>query len=243
MFSPALDAALADIDTVFNGFASPTETGCERCFLPEETAYLRTPYTRVPADLLHRFVYKVPDHFEDHAAVMRRLMPQTARAMADGSLSVGWWGHGLTRVDWRSWPTDQADAIHTFLTAWWRQTLVTPDPPDPVRDIFECCASITGTMTPFLADWTPHPVADAHLVSCVRWWLDLLVCDDSPFSTWDDDHQEATAVELRTWLAGHAPARLRAQGEPRLATEAELLALPYDERWAHPYWTSPASTN
>ncbi|WBO67323.1 hypothetical protein [Streptomyces camelliae] len=48
MPTPALAAALADIETVFNGFASPHETGCGRCHLPEETAYLRTPYVRVP---------------------------------------------------------------------------------------------------------------------------------------------------------------------------------------------------
>jgi hypothetical protein len=244
MHSPALQAALADIDTLFNGFASPTEIGCERCFHPDETAYLRTPYTRVPGALLERFVFKTPGHFEDHAAVMRRLLPQTARAMADGSLDVGRWGHGLTRLDWRSWPAEQADAIHALLTAWWRQTLVTDNPPHPVTDILECCASIAGTVTPFLADWTtPHPVADAHLVSCVRRWTGLLLGDDSPFDRWDDDHEEATAAELRTWFADHAPARLRAQGEPRFATETELLALPYDDRWAHPYWTSPSATN
>ncbi|MFD7132488.1 hypothetical protein [Streptomyces sp. NPDC059894] len=28
-----------------------------------------------------------------------------------------------------------------------------------------------------------------------------------------------------------------------LATRAELLALPYDERWAHPYWCRAAATN
>lgn len=76
MTTPALAGALADVETVFNGFASPAETGCERCFAPAETAYPRTPYTRLPADLLCRSVYKVPDHFADHAAVMRRLPPR-----------------------------------------------------------------------------------------------------------------------------------------------------------------------
>ncbi|WP_246203397.1 hypothetical protein [Streptomyces tailanensis] len=59
MRSPALAAALADIDTVFNGFASPGETGCRLCHAPEETAYLRTPYTRVPPDVLDRYLYEV----------------------------------------------------------------------------------------------------------------------------------------------------------------------------------------
>ncbi|WP_405887593.1 hypothetical protein OG762_08960 [Streptomyces sp. NBC_01136] len=79
MTSTALDAALADIDTVFNGFASPNEVGCGRCHLPEEIAFLRTPYTRVPPDVLRMFVFEVPGHFDDHAALMRRLLPQGAR--------------------------------------------------------------------------------------------------------------------------------------------------------------------
>ncbi|MDF3141916.1 MULTISPECIES: hypothetical protein [unclassified Streptomyces] len=243
MPSPALDAALADIDTVFNGFASPTEIGCERCFDPQETAYLRTPYTRVPADLVRRFVFKVPDHFEDHAAVMRRLLPQTARAMADGSMDVAWWGHGLTRVDWHSWPTEQSDAIQAFLTAWWRDALASPEPPHPVTDVFDSCSSIAGTVTPFLADWIRHPVADTHLVSCARRWMADLLADDLPLTCGFDEGKEGAVAELQSWFARNAPARLRAQGEPGLATEAELLALPYDDRWAHPYWYKPSATN
>ncbi|MEU6353498.1 hypothetical protein ABZ896_29940 [Streptomyces sp. NPDC047072] len=243
MSSPALDAALADIDTVFNGFASPTETGCERCFRPEETAYLRTPYTRVPADLLARFVYKVPDHFEDHAAVMRRLLPQAAHAMAEGGLDrVGWGHHGLSRVDWRTWPAEQTAAVAAFTHAWWQDVLTSSAPPYPVDEVFETCATIFGTTTPLLARWEAHPVADAHLVRCVRTWLDGLVMDGSPFVWWEHDAR-TVVTELQSWLSAHAPARLRAQGEPDLATQAELLALPYDERWAHPYWTTASATN
>ncbi|MEU8846850.1 hypothetical protein AB0C70_11575 [Streptomyces sp. NPDC048564] len=239
----SLSPALADIDTVFNGFASPTETGCGRCFDPEETAYLRTPYTRVPADLLRRFVHKSPDHFEDHAAVMRRLLPQCARAMADGSLDVLWWGHGLSRVDWRSWPTAQADALDVFLLAWWQDALVTPEPPYGIVDIFDMVTAIYGDVTAFLDGWTRHPTADAHVVQCVRRWLDDLLSDASPLSFWVGDGEDAAVAELQSWLATHAPARLRAQGEPDLAARTELLALPHDERWAHPYWMSPSATN
>ncbi|MDH6571497.1 hypothetical protein M2160_006518 [Streptomyces sp. SAI-117] len=48
---------------------------------------------------------------------------------------------------------------------------------------------------------------------------------------------------LRAWLAQYAPDRLRARDEPDLAKKAELLALPYDDRWAHPYWASPSATS
>ena len=75
----------------------------------------------IPVDVVQYYLFEVSDHFDDHAAVMRRLLPQAARAMADGSLgSINYEAHGLSRVDWRSWPADQAAAIEAFLNAWWR---------------------------------------------------------------------------------------------------------------------------
>jgi hypothetical protein len=112
MPSPALDAALADIDTVFNGFAGSHGSGCLLCHAPEKTAYLRTPYTHVPLDVLQRYLFEVHDHFDDHTSAMRRLVPQAARAVADGALGmIGYGAHGLTRLDWRSRPAEQAAAI------------------------------------------------------------------------------------------------------------------------------------
>jgi hypothetical protein len=243
MSSPALDAALADIDTVFNGFASPTETGCSLCHSPEETAYLRTPYSRVPAKVLRMYLFEVHDHFDDHDAAMRRLLPQGARAMADGTLDgVGWGYHGLSMVDWRGWPAEQAAAVEAFVHAWWEDVLTTPKPAYPVRDVFETCAAIARSITPLLDRWLAGPVADVHLVTCVDWWLDDLLSDVSPLS-WVLHGDEEAVPELQSWLANHAPARLRAHNEPDLATRAELLALPYDERWNHPHWSSPAATN
>jgi hypothetical protein len=244
MSSPALDTALADIDTVFNGFASPDETGCGHCHVPEETAYLRTPYVRVPVDVVRYYLFEVPDHFDDHPAAMRRLLPQAARAMADGTLgSIGYGAHGLTRVDWRSWPAEQAAAIEAFLHAWWRDALTKPEPPYGIDDIFDTCATIARTVTPFLDGWARSPVADAHLTRCADTWLYDLLSDYSPFSWWYDDSVDAGLADLRAWLSGPGAARLRAQGEPDLAIRAELLALPYDERWAHPYWASASATN
>ena len=242
--SPALTAALADIETVFNGFASPGETGCERCFGPTETAFLRTPYTRVPGELVSRFVFKDPTHFVDHAAVLRRLLPQMARAMAEGELDgIGWGAHGLSRTDWRAWSAGQAAAIEAFLHAWWQDALTKPESPYGVQDVFETCATIARSVTPFLDGWAQDPVADAHFVHCADHWLYYLVSDASPFTWWYDDTEDAGVADLRTWLAGPGAARLRAHGHPDLAARAELLALPYDERWAHPYWTSPSATN
>ena len=87
------------------------------------------------------------------------------------------------------------------------------------------------------------PVAGAHLAHCAGSWLSDLLSDASPFSWWYDDTVDEGFADLRTWLAGPGASRLRAHGEPDLAIRAELLALPYEERWDHPYWDSPSATN
>ncbi|MFI5553021.1 hypothetical protein [Streptomyces sp. NPDC051738] len=244
MSSAALDAALAGVDTAFDGFTSPDETGCGYCHASEETAYLRTPNVRIPVDVVRYYLFEVPDHFNDHAAVMRRLLPQAARAMADGTLgSIAYGAHGLSRVDWRSWPAEQATAIQAFLHAWWQDALATPEPPYGIDDIFDTCVTIARTVTPFLEGWALGPVADVHLAHCADVWLYDLVSDFSPFSWWYHDTMDAGVAELRAWLSGPGAARLHVAGEYDLATRSELLALSHDERWAHPYWTSPSATN
>ncbi|POX53957.1 hypothetical protein C3489_14250 [Streptomyces sp. Ru71] len=244
MPSAALDAALADVETVFNGFASPGETGCERCFRPEETACLRTPYRRVPDGLLARFLFKDPLHYDDHPAVLRRLLPQAARAMADGTLDgIGWGWHGLARVDWRAWPAQQAAAVEAFVHAWCQDVLLTPAPSYPAEAVFETCGSILCGMTALLHRWPEGSTPDAHLAACARGWMEDLLVDRWPLTWWDPDDEAAAVTELRHWLSGPGAARLGARGDRDLATRAGLLALPYDERWAHPYWTSASATN
>lgn len=242
--SAALATALADIDTVFNGFAGLDEVGCGFCHAPEETAYLRTPYVDVPVDVVQYYLFEVDGHFTDHAASMRRLLPQAARAMADGTLgAIGYGAHGWSRMDWRSWPAEQAAAIDAFLIAWWQDVLATPAPPYGVDEVFDTCVTIARTVTPFLDGWAQGPVADAHLAHCTDVWLYDLLSDSSPFTWWYDDSEDVGVAELRDWLAGPGAARLRALGEPDLAIRAELLALPGDERWAHPYWASASAAN
>jgi hypothetical protein len=244
MSSATLDAALAEIDAVYGGFTSPAETGCGYCHAPEETAYLRTPDVPIPVDTVRYHLFEVPDHFDDHAAVMRRLLPQGARAMADGTLgAIRFGAHGLSRVDWRSWPTEQAAAIEAFLRAWWQDALAAPEPPYGIDAVFDTCVTIARTVTPFLEGWAPGPVADAHLARCADVWLYDLLSDDSPFSWWYDDTVDAAVTDLRAWLSGPGAARLHAAGEYDLATRVELLGRPHDERWDHPYRTSPAATN
>ncbi|MER8030373.1 hypothetical protein ABTZ78_15585 [Streptomyces bauhiniae] len=239
MHSPELTAALAEIDAAFNGEASRAESGCaRRCCTAEDAAYLRTPHTRVPAELLNRFLYKSPQHFADHGAAMRRLMPQAAHALADGTLEDAGWGPlGLSRADWQSWPHRQARAVETFVRAWWRAALTTAEPPYPVTDMFETCCCVLGAAAPLLAGWEAGPEADAHLADCVEWWSYNLLADRWPFTWWRPADEPRARVELQTWLGEHAPARLRPLGLTDLADRAALLALPYDTRWNDPYWS------
>ncbi|MFI9807044.1 hypothetical protein ACIHEJ_22235 [Streptomyces sp. NPDC052301] len=244
MRTPALTAALADIDTAFDGCTSPGETGCGRCHLPEETAYLRTPSVRVPLDVVKMYLCEVSDHFDDQAAAMRRLLPDAARAMADGTLDgLGWETQALSGAERRSWSAEQVSALEAFVLVWWQEVLTVPEPPYPVEDVFEVCAKILRTMTPLLDRWEPGPVADTHLVGCADTWLYDLVGDQWPFRWWDPDDEAAAIAELQCWLARHAAGRLRDRGETDLAKRAELVGLPYDERWNDRYWASPSATN
>ncbi|MFG2817612.1 hypothetical protein [Streptomyces sp. NPDC048410] len=237
MRSPELTAALAEIDVVFNGEASPGEFGCARyCCTAEDAAYLRVPGTHVPAALVSRFLYRGSHHFTDHEAAMRRLLPQCAHAMADGTLEdAGYAPHGLREADWRSWPGEQARAVEAFVRAWWRAALSTAEPPYLIPDMFETACAILGGVTGPLADWTPGPEADAHLAACVEQWLDDLMLDRRPGFLWEPS--AATLTELQTWLGEQAPARLRSLGLTDLADRTALLALPYDTRWNAPYWS------
>ncbi|MGW1131806.1 hypothetical protein [Streptomyces griseoluteus] len=231
-----LAAALAEIDVVFNGETIPAESGCARyCCTAEDATYLRTPNSRVPAKLLNRFLHKGAHHFTDHEAAMRRLLPQCARAMADGTLKDdGYAPHGLVQADWRSWPATQARAVETFVRAWWRAALRTHEPPYPAPDIFETTCAILDEVTGPLTDWTPTPEADTHLAAFLEQWLDDLLLSRPPGFL--REPSAATLTELRTWLGERAPTRLQSLGMTDLADRTALLALPYDARWNDPYW-------
>jgi hypothetical protein len=131
------------------------------------------------------------DPIDDHAAVMRRLLPQGA--------------------------------------------LARPEPSYGIDHIFDTCATIARTVTLFLQRWGPGPVADAHLAHCADVRLHDLLSDASPFSWWYGDTVDVGVKDLRVWLCGPGAARLHAAGEYDLATRAELLGLPRDQRGDHPY--------
>ncbi|MEV0321845.1 hypothetical protein ACIBKX_26740 [Streptomyces sp. NPDC050658] len=259
--SPArdLDAALARIRSVFDGMtAAPDEEGCTYCYGEQEIALLRQPRVELPEDLLVQVFHEVPDHFTDHPAVIRRLLPQFAGHLAAGRFGgLGYGATGLGRCRWPQWPAEQADAIRKFIDAWWAACLTDESSPYDITDVFAVCADMGGTITPLLEYWARQPVggrADELLRRAVEWWMPELFSDLPqliiPWWYWPDpdapvfDFLPEPLPELQAWLAVHAPERLRAVGATEgLCVQMRLLALPYDARWDDPYWDSPEATN
>jgi hypothetical protein len=250
MTSSPLDAAVDRVRTVFAGLTSPGETGCSRCHLPQETALLRTPDVELPDDVLRMFAHEVPNHFDDHPAAVRRILPQLAERLATGRFAGldAYELTGLGRSGWRDWPDEQAGAIRAFLQAWWADTVTSDAPPYRVHDVFEACVTAGSTVTPYLAVWAGQPPggpADRHLADCTEEWVDDLLADvtSSVFCWWSDHTRDEPLAELQAWLALHAPGRLRALGaDPMLVFRAGLLALPYEQRWTDQVWAAAPRT-
>ncbi|MCO5970862.1 hypothetical protein [Actinoallomurus soli] len=236
-----LDAALDDLAAAFAGMtARPDEYNCP-CHWgsAEELAQLKTPDMELDPDLLRR-TWQAPD-WTDHPAVLRRILPQFASALVNGSITP-WFGmeeagRCLARGQWQQWPTAQATAVQTFLDAWWAHTLTDPDPAVPAYEVFAANAEASATLTPWLAAWeaTRHPVADRHLLQAVAHWESELLDDNLPWDAWEDE--ERTRVQLTAWLVSHAPARLRACGDAEeLLHKVRLLGLSGPARWDDPHW-------
>ncbi len=84
-----LSAALDNLAVTFHGMtARPDEHNCE-CHWgsPEELSLLKTPNVELEPDLLRR-AWQATD-WTDHAAVLRRVLPQFATALVAGRRSHG----------------------------------------------------------------------------------------------------------------------------------------------------------
>ncbi|MGG8405145.1 hypothetical protein ACM614_00440 [Streptomyces sp. 12297] len=247
--SPALVAAVRRIGDVFAGHVSRGETGCGYCHAESDVALLRVPDVPLTRDAVSYFLHEVPSHYDDHPAVMRRLLPQVAEGLAEGWLHA--WGHflaGLGASGWRDWPADQAAALAGFLDAWWTDTLAAEQPVQDAGDVFECCVTVHSTVTPYLARWAEQPLggpADAHLDAYLSTYIDDLIGDEpTVFGSWTDSTREEPINELRAWVRENAPARLRACGaDPMLRFKTGLLDLPYEDRWTDEIWDRAPATS
>lgn len=185
-------------------------------------------------------MFRNPHSVDDHAALVRRLLPQMARGMAEGSIEITWPAHHcLARGDWREWPVLQSRAVRQFVEAWWFDQVTTPGHDHGAP--FEAYAGAVGDLPIALASWPEHPVADRYLVDASENCIDELMIDSNPLWVSDAADDGETCAVLRDWYISAAAERLARLGATGLAESAQPLALPLDERTRRLYGSSPAT--
>ncbi|WP_030299458.1 hypothetical protein [Streptomyces katrae] len=240
-----LDAALHRLAVTFRGsVVDPDEVQCD-CHWgsAEELALLKTADVELDPDLLNR-TWRETD-WRDRASVLRRILPQFARALVSGSVepvgTLGKAGSLFAEGTWQEWPAQQSEAVGEFLHAWWAHTLADACPAFPAHEVLEVCTGASGTVTPWLAVWEQQddPTANQHLATALDFWEYDLLQDTLPLHTdyWEEEDKEKARVELTTWVVRHAPARLRVQGAPEhLLHAVRLLGLTGPDRWDDTHW-------
>lgn len=201
-----MQLAIARVAVVFAGMAAdPDELGCGRCYGADEVALLRTADVVLPTDLVRMVAEEEPGHWNDQPAVIRRVLPQLAVLLSQGTASPDLIARGLAAARWTQWPDEQAQALLGFLKAWWVWTLRQDSPPTTAREVFESCATATSSVSPWLACWEVErgPMAGRHLSECASWWWDDLEVGKSPFAWWwgPGEQERAACQELGDWLA------------------------------------------
>ncbi|WP_225635144.1 hypothetical protein [Streptomyces solaniscabiei] len=239
-----LDDALDGLAVTFRGMtARPDEHNCE-CHWggPEELALLKTPDVELEPDLLRR-TWQATD-WSDHAAVLRRILPQFARVLVAGRAEPPFGleeaGDSLARGRWQQWPDDHAGPVREFLHAWWVQSLTDPDAAVPAHQVFALCVEASGTVGPWLAEWERRtgPLSDRRLTEAAAEWEYELLGDSLPWYVhWYENDEEELRADLVAWLLGHGAARLRASGAPAdLQHRIRLLGVTDEARWTDPHW-------
>lgn len=211
-----LDDALAGVAITFRGMtARPDETNCE-CHWgsADELALLKVPDVELDPDLLRR-TWDAPD-WDDHASVLRRILPQLTTALVNGQVEplfdLGSVGQSFTRGHWQCWPAGQAAAVAEFMHAWWAQVLTDPAPVVPAHDVLALCVEACGTVSPWLDIWQAQigPVADRHLALAVTHWADDLDAVRLPWDVLEDEDDKLAG--LTAWLVHHGLDRLHEYG-------------------------------
>ncbi|WP_062642133.1 hypothetical protein [Streptomyces maremycinicus] len=239
-----LGIALDNLSVTFQGMtARPDEHNCE-CHWgsPQELSLLKTPDLELEPDLLRR-TWQATD-WTDHAAVLRRVLPQFARALVAGRAEPLFGpeeaGDSLARGRWHQWPAEQAEAVREFLHAWWAASLTDPDAAVPAHQVLVMCAEASGTLAPWLADREEHTghLSDRRLAEAAAKWEYELLCENLPWYVgWYEHDEEKLRADLTTWLLHHAATRLRESGAPAdLQHRIRLLGLTGEARWTDPHW-------
>ena len=207
----------------------------------EELASLKVPDVELEPDLLRR-TWQAVD-WNDHASVLRRVLPQLATTLANGAVSdydLVDVGHSFARGKWQHWPAEQAAAVLGFLQAWWAHCLTAAAAPAPPYEALALCAEASGTVGLWLASWESirHPLADQRLAEALAHWDFDLLQDELPWWTLYDE--EDKRHDLTIWLLRHAPSRLGDYGDPdHLRNVLRLLAITGVARFDDPRWPFP----
>ncbi|CAM5238828.1 hypothetical protein [Streptomyces chartreusis] len=240
-----LSTALRNLAVTFRGMtAHPDEHNCE-CHWgsAEELALLKTPDVELEPDLLRR-AWHATD-WTDHAAVLRRILPQFAQVLADGRAEPLFGGleeagYSFARGRWQQWPDHCAGSVREFLHAWWENSLTDPDAVVPAHQVFVMCAEASGSVGPWLAEWEKQTgyLSDRRLAEAAAEWEYELLGDSLPWRVgWYEHDEEELRAELVAWLLGHAAVRLRESGaSPELQHRIRLLGLTDEDRWTDPHW-------
>ncbi|MGJ6963778.1 hypothetical protein ACSDR0_17885 [Streptosporangium sp. G11] len=238
-----LDAALDDLAATFRGMtAHPDEVNCE-CHWgsAQDLARLKVADVELDPDLLRR-TWGAPD-WDDHASVLRRILPQFATALVGGFVEPLFGmeevGHCFARGQWQRWPAEQAAAVREFLHAWWAHTLTDSDPAVPAYEVLALIAEASGMLSPWLSTWETltGTMADQRLAEAMAHWEYDLLGDKLPWDAWEWEGAEETRAELTAWLVRHASVRLRSDAVPEeLLHRVRLLGLTGPARWEDPHW-------
>ncbi|MFE5921423.1 hypothetical protein [Streptomyces sp. NPDC056468] len=239
-----LSAALGNLAVTFRGMtAHPDESNCE-CHWgsAEELSLLKTPDVELEPDLLRR-TWQAID-WTDHAAVLRRILPQFAPVLVAGRaeplFGLEEAGYSFARGSWQQWPDNCAGSVREFLHAWWEDSLTDPDAVVPAHQVFVMCAEASGSVGPWLAEWEKQAgyLSDQRLAEAVAEWEGALLADSLPWSVgWYEHDEEEMRAELVAWLLGHAAVRLRESGASEdLQHRIRLLGLAGEDRWTDPHW-------
>ncbi|MFJ8465259.1 hypothetical protein [Streptomyces swartbergensis] len=241
---PRLGAALEKLSVTFRGMtAHPDEHNCECHWGSSEgLALLKTPDVELEPDLLRRSWQAID--WTDHAAVLRRILPQFAAVLVAGRaeplFGLEEAGYSFARGCWQQWPDEQADSVREFLHAWWVQSLTDPDAVVPAHEVFVMCAEASGTLGPWLADWEEQTgyLSDRRLAEAAAEWESELLGERLPWNVgWYEHDEEELRSELVAWLLRHAAIRLREWGAPAdLQHRIRLLGLSGVDRWTDPHW-------
>ncbi|WP_328957763.1 hypothetical protein [Kitasatospora purpeofusca] len=202
----ALDAAFAPLSE------SPiTVGGCTYCYTDTDLEALAGPAHTVPEDLISSVADEVTDHWDDFAALYRRLTARIVRLLTTGRLHVD---HGLVAsrllaAGCRDWTPREQQALGHVWGAWWRSALHEYPGTDRATGVLETISVCTGSLSPWLAVWaeTRTEAADRHFEDALDDWLAVRGLADLRLGFYNE---LSAGPELLAWLLSLEEGRIGA---------------------------------